>query len=233
MAESTGEIVVNVPSKIQKKVDRLAPSGIHYPTDDVVREVPEGVGLRIDIPRWNIFGRQTGDEYSQGKSLRVIRALEHDPEGYLRKDPILVCLVPKSADESALVIVDGHHRFRESGRVQYVSREGVRNVYDRVPSMVFTPDEMADLLNRSGHEANGLPYTGEILTSSLLLEVADAESDFADRMSERKQPVALRGVSSIADLPRVLAPAQSPARSLGEVRQDLTGEIPPASKPQT
>ena len=232
MAEPSGEIVVNVPSGIQRKVDRLAPSGIHYPTDDVVKEVPEGVGLKIDIPRGYIFGRQVRDEYSQSKSLRVIRSLEQDPEGYIRKDPILVCLVPRGGDESALVIVDGHHRFRESGRVQYVSKEGVRNVYDKVPSIVFTPDEMADLLNRSGHELHGLPYTGEILTSSLLLEAADAELDFASKMSDRRQPITLKGVTSITDLSRAFSPAQDAARSLSEIRQAIASEASVTGEPQ-
>ncbi|GEM_PF-3120587 len=204
--EATGEIVVEVTSRVQKRVDGLDPNKVHYPTEDVVGEIPDGVGLRIDIPRSSIYGRQIDDEYSQDKSLRVIKALEDDPEGYLRREPILVCLVPKSLDESVLVIVDGHHRFRESGRVIRIGVSGERQkVYSHVPSIVFTPAEMADLLNKSGHFSGGLPYTEEILTSSLLLEAAEAEQDFASRMPGSKQQIPLKGVASVQDLPQAFA----------------------------
>lgn len=199
--EAKPGIIVDVSHRLQKRIDHLRPSEKHYPTDDVIKEVPEGMGVKISMPRQYLHGRQISHEYTLDKELRVLKAFEEDPTGYLAREPILACLVHSGQEESVLVIIDGHHRFRESGRVQRVTAAGRKEkVYDQVPTRIFTPSEMADLLNRSGHLLHGFPYTETSLIGSLLLEVADAKQDFAIRMPSRKSPQSLAGVKTLEDL---------------------------------
>lgn len=193
-------VAIEVSHKFQRKIDKISPK-LHYPTDDMLREIPSEIGPQILIPRTLLYGRQRQEEYEERKTLLALKAFEEDPEGFLDKKPIIACLVPQQDQAARLVVIDGHHRHRESGKVKKLdSVSGLKNpLYDKVPCRVFTVAQMAELFNKSGHLLNGVPYTEESLGIQLAMETGEAAKDF-ERMPMHKQPHSIEGVTTIEQL---------------------------------
>ena len=203
MVELTGEIEMDVTPRVQRKVDKISKTE-HYPSEDLIPELPSNIGPQVWIPRKHIFGIQLPKEYEERKRLLAVKAFEEDPE-FLDKKPIIACLIPEGNGDSRIVIIDGHHRFRESGRLRIKSGRGEKQLYDKVACRVFTPEEMAELLNKTGllyENVNGskIPYTAELLIEEKNRHVDEALEEFHNRMSETKTPRPLSGITSMQQL---------------------------------
>ena len=199
-------VEIEVPSKLQRRVKNIQ-RHIQYPTDDFIENVPRDTHPLIPIPRKHIFGRQRMGEYEEYKRDLAIKAFEEDPRGFLENKPVSLCMVPDVDGGSRLVIIDGHHRFRESGRLKEHDADSgtTRMLYSKVPSQVFTPEETADLLNNSGKRmGDGSLYTAAKVVEEFSIDSAAAEQDF-DGMPAYKRPVLIGGVTTVKQLQEKLA----------------------------
>jgi len=169
----------------------------------IQQKIPSDIGPKIWIPRWNLFGWQPPKEYTQVKRKLVRKAFSQDPL-FLNKEPALTCLVPYKEDQSRIIVLDGHHRVRESGRIRIKNGKSEELLYKSVPIRIFSPEEAADLLNRSGRYRLGNngkhPWTKELLIEDLNEDVNIALGLFQEQMPDFKSPQPLIGISSIQQL---------------------------------
>lgn len=192
--EGNTQIKIDVSHHLQKRVDKAIATSRHYPTADLLTDEKTAFVPLLNIPREFLYGQQLREEYEKIKSVLVIAELERDSK-YLEKKPILACLVVTNA--ARLVVIDGHHRERESGRFR---DENNRKIYNTLPTRIFTTEEIAQHFNQSGYKLDGKPYTSHSLAQQLLIDSSLVEQEFSTRMPLHKRPTPLFGITTISQL---------------------------------
>lgn len=92
------------------------------------------IGIYTTINRAYLFGRQPPGEFSDYKRRRVENALRKDGIQYLEEHPIIACTIPIS-EETAIAILDGHHRVRYSGKFNITY----------IPTLLYSLEQWVDL----------------------------------------------------------------------------------------
>jgi hypothetical protein len=188
---------IDLSKHVQQKVEKTINKNERYPVYDLLsKEVLANTPI-IKIPRQYFYGRQEEAEYTKRKKIMAISEFEKD-SGYLDKNPVITCLVPAIHDNSSkLIIVDGHHRTRESGR--FLDHND-KKVYNLIPTRVFSPKEMAEIYNASGLRLHGELYSQNLLNEQLLIEASIVEQQSERKVPQNKQPKPLIGITTIKQL---------------------------------
>ena len=134
-------------------------------------ELNEAESIRMVIPREHLFGIKERSEYQAGKRKALEKAFKRvgDPAALLEEYPIVVCAVPIQETGQLLpVIVNGHHRTRVSGKYGL----------DKIPCEVYSPEQLAQILNNDGEKIDGRTITPQGLTRNLLQWTNDATRSF-------------------------------------------------------
>lgn len=160
------------------------------------KELLEGRGERLTIPRIFLYGTQELGEYSEENRRSIEGLLQEHGKSFLEQNPILVCAIPHQTGMT-LAIIDGHHRARYSGKFHI----------NEIPSIVLTPDELADIKNKHNQtKGNGKPpTTGDLVAKELLHSIAIAAESFSRRMPPEKKSHPIPEVTSIPQLKQRLA----------------------------
>jgi hypothetical protein len=155
-----------------------------YPDELKLKEILlEGIPMMI--PKEYLFGRQIKDSYDDRKRKSVEIYLKNEGIEFLLKDPIIVCAL--STEKSMqLIIVDGHHRTRYSGKYNI----------NAIPSIVYTPNQLIEAFNAK----NGTSHNAESLAHEFERDASSAIYSFRN-MPDEKQPKVLINVRDLKDLP--------------------------------
>lgn len=146
------------------------------------------LGRVLKVPRYALFGRQETREYDRSKTKLVTQRLDKCGLTCLEMNPPVVCAL-FSPDKTELVIIDGHHRVRTSGRYHDM------NI---IPARVATRGELLDFLWE--HKIYQY-YSGEMLERQLRRETIEAIVSFERAgMPEIKIPRPIYGVSNMDEL---------------------------------
>lgn len=94
-------------------------------------------GIYTAINRGYLFGTQLPAIYSGSKRKRVERLLSEQGVRFLQENPIITCAVPL-IDHTAILILDGHHRVRYSGKFNITY----------IPSILLSIEEWADFTHK-------------------------------------------------------------------------------------
>ena len=159
-----------------------------YIGEDVLKKIITVETPHLLIPRINLFGTQTATEYSSNKRRLVESALTKQGINFLTEHPILTCAVTKP-EETALYIIDGHHRARYSGRFRIFN----------IPCLVITLSELAQALIQDQQDVSENILTEENLLSKLITDSAEAIISFS-KLREDKYPRVIRGISTLQEL---------------------------------
>lgn len=141
-----------------------------FDATDHTKEI-EAEAVRMVIPREHLFGIKERSEYQSGKRKALEKAFKKDgnPTALLEKHPIVVCAVPIQETGQLLpVIVNGHHRTRVSGKYGL----------NKIPCEVYSPEQLAHILNSEGEKIDGRTITPQGLTRNLLQWTNDATRSF-------------------------------------------------------
>lgn len=178
------DIQIDVFDYVQERINRRLKQGeLVYPTEDTVKlSEAEGIGPKILVDRVHLYGTQLARENNRrGSTLKVIAEFEKDPD-YLYSNPALVCFEPLVNGSAKLMVVDGHHRIRNSARVLEIDGNGrTKSRYPKIPVRVFTFSQYVELLNKSN--PNQHLHTGETLydersfKDEVLLRASEAERE--------------------------------------------------------
>ena len=119
------ELCIGKDVMVDTAVRRSAPDGCEecsHPIEPYLglysHELLEnGYGLLLNIPKINLFGTQTVDEYIESKNKSVREKLSKCGIECLKKNPPLGCAL---IDEGRAVVAlaDGHHRVRNLGKME-------------------------------------------------------------------------------------------------------------------
>lgn len=148
-----------------------------------LKEIIGDRGIKLLIPRSNLFGRQAPQEYDNTKRRQIEFALGSEGIDFLLHNPIIVCAVPLN-NQLLLAIMDGHHRNRYAGLYQI----------SVMPSLICTPEIMVDVINSNKSEEHKI--TQEAFIRQLLMDTSNVLSF----LPEDKQPKTLVGISGINEL---------------------------------
>lgn len=155
-----------------------------YPDEFRLKEILSS-GQAMYIPRGYLFGRQVAESYDKQKRRLVEANLAHDGIKFLLNNPIIVCALP-TQEGLKMVIIDGHHRTRYSGKFQIAA----------IPSIVYTPEQLTE----AWLVKFGTQLTTEQLIEQLDRETADTLASFKT-LPDEKLPCVVKGVTQIEDLP--------------------------------
>lgn len=159
---------------------------LEYPDELRLKELLSE-GIPMLIPKHYLFGRQENGSYDRKKRKALELAMQKDGLKFLFKEPIIVCALPNShANGLSLVIIDGHHRTRYSGKF------GVHNM----PSLVYTPEQITEAMNIR----NNTTFSPQSLTEKLGQEVGEAMASFKT-LPDNRQPRIISMISSPNELP--------------------------------
>jgi hypothetical protein len=193
--DTTGEILsaptveLDAPQKVKAKIKNLTERRTGkalYPDDDIFKEIPSYDVPKAWIPREYLYGIQSN--FFRYKTIGALASFKADPLGFVDKDPPKVCLMPVG-ENMRLVVTDGHHRIRESGKVLISDGEDTHQFYTRVPCQIYTLDQMVELYNKDSKlvsENNSQMYTAETLQEMLLNAMSETEKFFSDKLAPRK-----------------------------------------------
>ncbi len=201
------EIHIDVFDYIQDRIERRLRQGeLVYPTEDTVKlSEAEGIGPKILVDRRNLYGTQLARENNRrGSTLKVIAEFEKDPD-YLYSNPALVCFEPLVNGSAKLIVVDGHHRIRNSSRVLEVDVSGhAKPRYPKIPVRVFTFSQYVELLNRSNpdqHLNTGESlYNEKTFKDEVLFRASEAEREMLRFTKNDAMPKPIPNVGSIEEL---------------------------------
>src|SRR5690349_20368109 len=84
------------------------------------------------VHRRFLFGRQTRDEFSHASERNICSTLKEKGQVFLQENPISLCSL-STKEGLMLVILDGHHRARYSGRHEIAT----------IPAFIYTLDQIA------------------------------------------------------------------------------------------
>lgn len=158
-----------------------SPSRDIYASEEVMKAYTKEHGTRLLVPRRYLYGSQTTEEYDNSKRKRVEGALRTNGIDYLLQNPVVVCsLLDLSNGVTKLVIYNGHHRVRFSGKF------GINNI----PSIGLTPEELTEMINIYRIEQNQPDIDEQTVTDRLLFYSAEALNSF-DSLSNNKRPLSL------------------------------------------
>lgn len=145
------------------------------------------LGLRLRIPSIHLFGTQLMEQYEAAKRRGVEDRLKRCRLQCLEEHPIPLCAL-LSGQTLTLAIFDGHHRTRYGGRIANYM----------VPSVVYTPEQLADILNQN--KVFDQPISVECLIDDLNRAVVDTIASFKkSTLPETKYPYRIP-VGRIEDL---------------------------------
>lgn len=114
-----------------------------------------GIGERLLIPRIHIWGSQVKEEYNKETMTYVHSLLKEDPMDFLLRNPVVVCALPEGSLVD-FVLLNGHNRFRESGKFR--SLYGGRTC-NYIPSQILTIEQYVEIWNN--HPETPLTTTAE------------------------------------------------------------------------
>lgn len=163
-------------------------SRVIYPRSSDLREQEMFPGARLKIPRSYIFGIQPKEEYDNRKAKLAKAAISQGGIKFLEENPIILCAIPYQNGVS-LALIDGHHRTRYSGQF------GITHM----PSLVFSPEAVAEMYNRSSFKPKNSFFTPESLVTYLDQSIGETLHSFRE-LPDNKQPQLVRGVNSIEQL---------------------------------
>lgn len=184
-------VEIDAPKRVKAEIKNLTErrtGRMLYPTEDIFREGLTDEIPKVWIPRAYLYGIQPRGAYFHDKTVRALAAFKDDPFGYVDKEPPKVCLLPVG-ETMRLVVADGHHRIRESGKVLITDKEGTRQFYTSIPCLIYSLDQMVQLYNKDPQlvkENNGQLYTAETLQAMLLQAMSEAEKSFSDKLAPQK-----------------------------------------------
>ncbi|MDP3988269.1 MAG: hypothetical protein Q8P80_03945 [Candidatus Levybacteria bacterium] len=134
----------------------------------------EGIGMKLMIPRINLFGTQRITEYNK-RSRRILEAqLSKCGVNCLKDNPPIVCAI-SDLRCITLAVVDGNHRVRYSGNFR-----GIR----AIPCLVYTPEQLAYIKNLNPKNGQESPYG---LSRRILRDVSESLDSFShSKMPDEK-----------------------------------------------
>lgn len=170
---------------LRESIDRTSPV-FHEKSQEVIE------GMRLEVPRFNIFGIQPIQEYSSKTERRVRAALKSQGKEYLYKNPVDLCAMSGNGIIT-LALLDGHHRTRFAGCYGITT----------IPSIIYTPEQALEWWNNNPR--NQMKFDSPIhLQSWLQSGITEAMSTF-QTMKDSKQPRFIPYAESIQDLSRRFA----------------------------
>lgn len=161
-----------------------------YSDEQFWKEVEANPGVRLEIPRQHIYGIQRKDEYEKDKTQAVMEALQADGVEFLREHPVLLCAL-SNQDVMTLALIDGHHR------VRYAGLYGIQ----MIPSIVYTPDKAAPILNKSSKTSQFNSFTAANVVPWLDQGINEALASFKT-IPDYKQPRPIPQARNVIDLQR-------------------------------
>jgi hypothetical protein len=156
----------------------------------------EGYGELLEIPRINLFGTQTIEEYIESKNRSVQEKLSRCGVECLRKHPPLGCVLIEE-DRAAIALVDGHHRVRNLGKLNEKPKTS--------PVLVLSISELSEVLTQANPES-AQQFTKQALESTIRQDVTACLASFR-RMPAEKQPNLIYGIESMQDLQNKYSPS--------------------------
>lgn len=165
-----------------KERKTLLPYDFLYDGIDMEKAIGDR-GTRLLIPRFFIFGRQNRSEYENRKRKQIIQAFEEEKDSLLYNHPIIVCAVP-FRNQLLLTIIDGHHRYRDSGRF----------AIHIMPSIVSTSEVIVEIINSYKSPQNQVDLTK--FKEDLTFHSFEASG----MLPQNKQSRMIPGISSIEEL---------------------------------
>lgn len=167
-----------------RPVGKEAYAGQHYPDELRLREILSS-GTPMLIPRLHLFGRQSAESYDQKKRVLAERELKEKGIRFLLAEPIIACALPMP-EGLQIVIIDGHHRTRYSGRF------GIH----KIPSLVYSPEQLMPAFNML-QETYG---TADDLVTQLERDTQETLQSFS-HLPDAKIPTIVPGCQKPEDLP--------------------------------
>ncbi len=177
----------------------LAPKTHHllYPDEFGMKEIVNGIGTRITIPRRFLFGRERYDEYSNVKRKAVEEEFKRDPN-YLDKNPIITTII-QYQNMAVIAIIDGHHR----------NRYGPQFDKDEMPCIVLSVEELVTVLNKTESRHKKLNVTQA--REKIQQEIVEAEFSFLKRgIPDQKLPTPIPFPAEISELKKYFSTGKAP-----------------------
>lgn len=173
-------------------------------------------GLKLMVPRSNLFGRQMQEEYTAKKTKIVEARLELCGQRCLKENPVAACWVPLKENESLICNFDGHHRARYSGKFKEA------NEIDAIPTIVYTPEVLFYIVEKHGVEmGSSVPRDPEDLIGRLRAQIIFARESFREAKKDKDgEPIG-------KPMPRDKEPVSVKAGTIDE----LINKFPPFTIP--